>query len=111
MAIMLTKTENGETIAYTLGSGDRLASWSDGAYSYDAAGCVTRIERNGKPTLDLTWNGLYQFVECSQKGMLTMRGAVLCWLDSRFGRRCKERRKAIQGRGEVSKSRESVEKY
>ena len=64
-----TKTENGETITYSLGVGDRLASWTDGAYSYDAAGCVTRIERNGKPTLDLTWNGLYHLVSVSTNGV------------------------------------------
>ena len=66
---MSTKTENGETITYTLGAGDRLASWTDGAYTYDAAGCVTRIERDGKPTLDLTWNGLYQLVSVSTNGV------------------------------------------
>jgi RHS repeat-associated protein len=64
-----TKTENGETITYFLGVGDRLASWTDGAYSYDVAGCVTRIERDGKPTLDLTWNGQYQLVSVSTNGV------------------------------------------
>ena len=64
-----TKTENGETITYSLGAGDRLASWTGGAYSYDVAGCVTRIERDGKPTLDLTWNGLYQLVSVSTNGV------------------------------------------
>ena len=66
---MSTKTENGETITYSLGAGDRLASWTGGAYSYDAAGCVTRIERDGKPTLDLEWNGLYQLVSVSTNGV------------------------------------------
>ena len=64
-----TKTENGETITYSLGAGDRLASWTGGAYSYDVAGCVTRIERDGKPTLDLTWNGLYQLVSVATNGV------------------------------------------
>ena len=64
-----TKTENGETITYSLGVDDRLASWTGGAYSYDVAGCVTRIERDGKPTLDLTWNGQYQLVSVSTNGV------------------------------------------
>ena len=40
-----------------------------GAYTYNAAGCVTRIERAGKPTLDLTWNGLYQLVSVATNGV------------------------------------------
>ena len=64
-----TKTENGETITYSLGAGDRLASWTGGAYSYDVAGCVTRIERDGRPTLDLTWNSQYQLVSVATNGV------------------------------------------
>ena len=56
------------TTSYALGAGDRLASWTGGAYSYDAAGCVTRIERDGRPTLDLVWNGRYQLVSVSTNG-------------------------------------------
>ena len=44
---------------------DRLASWTGGSYSYNAAGCVTRIERIGEPTLDLVWNGQYHLVSVS----------------------------------------------
>ena len=33
------------------------------------AGCVTRITREGKPPLDLTWNGQYQFVSVSTNGV------------------------------------------
>jgi RHS repeat-associated protein len=66
----MTKTENGETITYTLGVGDRLASWTGGAYTYDIAGCVTRMERDGgSPTLDLVWNGQYQLVSVSTNGV------------------------------------------
>ena len=70
----MTRTENGETITYTLGVGDRLASYGraastmppqSGAYTHDAAGNVTRIERDGRPTLDLTWNSQYQLVSVS----------------------------------------------
>ena len=50
-------------------AGDRLASWTGGSYAHDAAGCVTRIERVGKPTLDLTWNGQYQLVSVSTNGV------------------------------------------
>ena len=73
----MTRTENGETITYTLGVGDRLASYGSaastmppqsGAYMYDAAGNVARIERDGRPTLDLTWNSQYQLVSVSTNG-------------------------------------------
>ena len=65
----MTRTENGETITYTLGVGDRLASWTGSAYTYNAAGNVTRIERDGKPTLDLTWNSQYQLVSVATNGV------------------------------------------
>ena len=74
----MTRTEDGETITYTLGAGDRLASYGraasplaadGGSYSYDAAGNVTRIERDGRPTLDLEWNGQYQLVTVSTNGV------------------------------------------
>ncbi|MDO4366209.1 MAG: RHS repeat-associated core domain-containing protein, partial [bacterium] len=57
-------------VAYALGAGDRLASWTGGAYTYDAAGNVTRIVRDGRPTLDLVWNGQYQLVSVSTNGVL-----------------------------------------
>ena len=76
----MTRTEGGETITYTLGVGDRLASYGragaprtpqfvEGAYTHDAAGNVTRIERDGRPTLDLTWNSRYQLVSVSTNGV------------------------------------------
>ena len=65
----MTRTEDGDTITYTLGVGDHLASWTGGAYTHDAAGNVTRIERDGKPTLDLTWNSQYQLVSVSTNGV------------------------------------------
>ena len=78
----MTKTENGETVVYTLGDGDRLVSYGRarspsapqlvdvcGVYSYDAAGNVTQIVRNGGPTLDLVWNGQYQLVSVSTNGV------------------------------------------
>ena len=63
----MTRTEDGETITYSLGAGDRLATWTGGSYRYDAAGCVTRITR-GADTWDLTWNGQYQLVSVSTNG-------------------------------------------
>jgi RHS repeat-associated protein len=65
----MTRTEDGATVTYTLGVGDRLASWTGGAYTHDAAGNVTRIERDGRPTLDLTWNSQYQLVFVSTNGV------------------------------------------
>ena len=64
----MTRTEDGATVTYILGVGDRLASWTGGAYTHDAAGCVTRIERDGRPTLDLAWNSQYQLVSVSTNG-------------------------------------------
>ena len=64
----MTRTEDGATVTYTLGVGDRLASWTGGAYTHDAAGNVTRIERDGRPTLFLTWNSQYQLVSVSTNG-------------------------------------------
>ena len=74
----MTRTENGETITYTLGVGDRLASYGraastmpphSGAYTHDTAGNVTRIERDGRPTLDLVWNSQYQLVSVATNGV------------------------------------------
>ena len=65
----MTRTKDAETITYTLGVGDRLASWTGGSYAYDFAGNVTRIERDGRPTLDLTWNSQYQLVSVATNGV------------------------------------------
>ena len=47
---------------------ERIASWTGGAYEHDAAGCVTRIVRNGT-MLDLAWNGQYQLVSVATNGV------------------------------------------
>ena len=70
----MTRSEDGETITYTLGVGDSLASWTGGAYTHDAAGNVTRIERDGRPTLDLVWNSQYQLVSVSTQQLAVHRG-------------------------------------
>ena len=56
-------------ISYTLGPGNRLQSWTGGSYTYNDAGCVTRIERVGKPTLDLTWDSQYQLISVATNGV------------------------------------------
>ncbi|NLE42978.1 MAG: RHS repeat-associated core domain-containing protein [Lentisphaerae bacterium] len=67
----LSKTQTGSTpIAYTLGIGDRLATYTGGSYSYNAAGCVTAIDRTGRPDLALTWNGQYQLTSVSTNGVV-----------------------------------------
>ena len=57
-------------LAYTLGIGDRLASYTGGAYTHNAAGCATSIDRTGKPDLALTWNGQYQLTSVSTNGVV-----------------------------------------
>jgi len=64
-----SRVNGGAATSYALGTGDRLASWTGGSYSYNAAGCVTHIERVGRPTLDLAWNGQYQLVSVSTNGV------------------------------------------
>ena len=70
---------NGMVTAYAYDVMDRVTNitWSAAngtflggvAYTYNAAGCVTRIERDGRPTLDLTWNCQYQLVSVSTNGV------------------------------------------
>ena len=64
----MTRTENGETVTYTLGVGDRLASWTGGSYTHDIAGNVVRIGGGGRPTLDLSWNSRCQLVSVATNG-------------------------------------------
>ena len=60
----------------------------DVTYTHDAAGNVTRIERDGRPTLDLTWNSQYQLVSDSTNGGATyysltdVQGTVWGYVDS-----------------------------
>ena len=67
----LSKTEAGVgVISYTLGVGDRLAAYTGGSYTCDAAGSATAIERTGKPDLSMTWNGKYQLTSVSTNGVV-----------------------------------------
>ncbi len=54
-----SRVENAASTAYTLGTGNRLASWTGGSYACNAAGCVTDITR-GIDTLSLGWNSRYE---------------------------------------------------
>ena len=67
------------TILYTLGLGDRLATYgracspsapqpAEGTYTYDTVGNVMHIVRESGTTLDLTWNGQCQLVSVSTNG-------------------------------------------
>ena len=65
----MSMTDASGTVNYTLGVGDRLAFWTGGSYSHDEAGNVIRIVREGRPTLDLSWNSLYQLVSVFTNGV------------------------------------------
>ena len=64
------------TTLYTLGLGDRLATYgraasplaAAGSYAYDTAGNVTHITRENCMVLDLTWDSQYQLVSVTTNG-------------------------------------------
>ena len=57
--------------AYTLGGGNRLASWTGGgACAYDTAGCVTNLVRSGKPSVALEWDAQYRVTAAYTNGVL-----------------------------------------
>ena len=56
--------------AYTLGTGNRLDSWTGGACAYDIAGCVTNLARSGKPTVALEWDAQYRVTAAYTNGVL-----------------------------------------
>ena len=73
------RCSDGGTILYTLGLGDRLATYgracspsapqpAEGTYTYDTVGNVMHIVRESGTTLDLTWNGQCQLVSVSTNG-------------------------------------------
>ena len=64
--------ENGVTNTYTLGGGNRLASWgTDGesTVAHDAAGNVTNASYGDGRSLALSWNGRYQLTEVRTNGV------------------------------------------
>jgi len=69
-----TDTASG-AVDYTLGLGDRLASFTGGAYEYDVAGCVTNISGGASSPSEplsraLAWNSQYQLVSVATNGVL-----------------------------------------
>jgi len=67
----LSKTEDGIATAYTLGLGNRLASFgAEGAAYQDAAGCVTALVFDTSSRLDLAWNSQYQMTAASTNGVV-----------------------------------------
>lgn len=62
-----SRTENGTNTSYTLGTGNRLSSWTGGSYGHNAAGCVTQITDTAG-TRSLAWNSQYQLTAVSTNG-------------------------------------------
>ena len=63
-------TRDGVSQSYTLGTGNRLASWGvsgENTASYDAAGCVIGMTANGR-TLSLTWDKQYRLTAVRENG-------------------------------------------
>ncbi len=59
---------NNITNTYTLGLGNRLASWTGGSYEYNTAGCVTNIT-DVSGTRQLEWNSQYQLTAVTVEGV------------------------------------------
>jgi RHS repeat-associated protein len=58
--------QNSATNLYTMGVGDRLASWGvNGAAQYNAAGCITSLTFNDGSNRSLQWNEKYQLTSVS----------------------------------------------
>jgi len=66
--------DNGTTITYTLGQGNKLSSWGvDGTNSwmqYDAAGNVTSLYYSATNRLDLVWDSRYRIASVSTNGAI-----------------------------------------
>lgn len=67
-----TDTDSG-AVDYTLGLGDRLATFTGGAYEYNPAGCVTNISGGASSPSEplsraLAWNAQYQLSSVSTNG-------------------------------------------
>jgi RHS repeat-associated protein len=62
---------NGSETNYTLGVGNRLASWTGGGeMKYNEAGCVTVLVYNSSQRVDLAWNDRYQVTAAYTNGVL-----------------------------------------
>ena len=68
----LRKTDSATgAVDYILGLGDRLATFTGGAYEYNPAGCVTSIlgaARSTQAPMALAWNAQYQLSSVSTNG-------------------------------------------
>jgi len=62
-----SRAENGTNTSYTLGTGNKLMSWTGGSYGHDSAGCVTNITRGGD-TLSLSWDSRYNLSSVATNG-------------------------------------------
>ena len=52
----MTRTGSGETVAYTLGTGDRLASWTGDAYTYDDNWqVIADLDEQGSVVVSYVW--------------------------------------------------------
>ena len=52
----MTRTGSGETVAYTLGTDDRLASWTGGAYAYDDSWqVIADLDEQGSGVVSYVW--------------------------------------------------------
>jgi RHS repeat-associated protein len=69
-------TANGVSYRYTLGTGDRLASWganAENTIQYDTAGNVTNMAFGDGRTVSLAWNTRYQVTESRTNGIVVER--------------------------------------
>ena len=72
----LRKTDTASGVVdYVLGLGDRLASFTGGAYDFNPAGCVTNISGGASSPSEplsraLAWNSQYQLVSVATNGVL-----------------------------------------
>ena len=63
--------DNGQTINYSVGIGNRLSSWGtngENTVSYNTAGCVTQICVSGSSTKALTWDSRYRMTSVFTNG-------------------------------------------
>ena len=62
-----SRVENATNTSYTLGTGNKLVSWTGGSYGHNAADCVTNITR-GSDSFGLAWDSRYNLMSVSTNG-------------------------------------------
>jgi len=61
--------DNGVTVNYTLGTGNKLASWGiNGQQQFDAAGNVTNLQDDSGRQLSMTWDSRYRLTSVATNG-------------------------------------------